>query len=349
MRSAAPMPVLGALALRSRPPVIRPAPMLARLALPMFAITLLAALPAHAQTMDDARSCERAIGGSAIDRAAMQKLYAGGPTTPAGQFAAGCADVLAARWDSAAAHFDAAAKGNPRSSAAFLWVGNIAGQRARMADMPARLRLAPLIRDSYTKAIELDGTNVDAREGLLRFLLEAPSTIGGDRSKAAEQAREIGKIIPFRGLGAEITVATAAHDQPAVEKLLLRATTQFPDSVLGWANLSAMQADGQRATEAFATVTRWQARGTNRMFALFALGRTAAVTGQQRELGEQALKQFLRGQRARTDPPFANAHYRLAQIYERAGRKDEARAALQAALRLNPKMRDATVALDRLK
>jgi len=321
----------------------------ARLALPLLTVTLLATLPARAQTMADARSCERAIGGSAVDRAAMQKRYAAGPTTPAGQFAAGCADVLAARWDSAAAHFDAAARGNPRSSAAFLWIGNIAGQRARMAQMPARLRLAPMIRDAYAKAIELDGTNVDAREGLMQFQLETPSTIGGDKAKAAEQAREIGRLVPYRGLAAEITVATAAHDQPAVEKLLLRATTQFPDSLLGWANLSALQADGQRAPEAFATVTRWQARGTNRMFALFALGRTAAVTGQQRERGEQALKQYLRGQRRPTDPPFANAHYRLAQIVERAGRKDDARAALQAALRLNPQLRDAKVALERLK
>jgi len=306
-------------------------------------------VPARAQTMADARNCERAIGGSAIDRAAMQKLYAAGPTTPAGHFAAGCAAVLAAKWDSAASHFDAAAKGNPRSSAAFLWIGNIAGQRARMAEMPSRLRLAPMIRDAYAKAIELDGTNVDAREGLMQFQLEAPSTIGGDKAKAAEQAREIGKIIPYRGLGAEIAVATAARDQPTVEKLLLRATTQFPDSVLGWANLSALQADGQRAPEAFATITRWQARGTNRLFALFSLGRTAAVTGQQRERGEQALKQYLRGQRSPSDPPFANAHYRLSQILERSGRKDEARAELQAALRLNPQMRDAKVALDRLK
>ncbi|MBC7561878.1 MAG: tetratricopeptide repeat protein [Gemmatimonadaceae bacterium] len=321
----------------------------ARLALPLFALATLAVAPVRAQTMADARSCERAITGSAVDRAAMQKLYASGRTTPAGHFAAGCADVLASRWDSAAAHFDAAAKGNPSSSAAFLWIGNIAGQRARMAPLAARLKLAPMIRDAYAKAIELDGTNIDAREGLMQFQLEAPSTIGGDKAKAAEQALAIGRLVPYRGLAAEIAVATAARNQPAAERLLLRATTQFPDSVLGWANLSAMQADGQRAPDAFATVTRWQARGTNRMFALFALGRTAAVTGQQRERGEQALRQYLRGQRSPSDPPFANAHHRLGMIFERAGRKDDARVEFQAALRLSPQMRDAQFALDRLK
>jgi tetratricopeptide (TPR) repeat protein len=307
------------------------------------------AVSANAQTLGDAATCERAIGGSANDRAALSRVAAASGATPVGHFAAGCLSVMAAKWDSAAAHFDAAAKGNPRSSAAFLWVGNITGQLARIADMPTKVRLAPQIRASYAKAIELDGNNVEAREGLMQYLLEAPAPLGGDKSKAQEQALAMTRINPFRGLSAQITVAASTADRAAVERLLLSATTQFPDSVLGWANLSALQADAQRPAEAFATITRWQARRSNAAFALFSLGRTAAVTGQQLERGEQALKQYLRGSRGPNDPPFANANYRLGQIYERQNRKPEARLAFLAALRTNPNMRDAQVALDRLK
>jgi TolA-binding protein len=110
-----------------------------------------------------------------------------------------------------------------------------------------------------------------------------------------------------------------------------------------------MQADAQRPSEAFATITRWQARKTNAAFALFSLGRTAAVTGQQLERGEQALQQYLRGQRGPNDPPFANAHFRLGQIYERQKRNADARAAYSLALKSNPSMRDAQIALDRVK
>jgi TolA-binding protein len=85
------------------------------------------------------------------------------------------------------------------------------------------------------------------------------------------------------------------------------------------------------------------------MFALFSIGRTAAVSGQQLARGEQALQQYLRGQRAPTDPPLSNANYRLGQIYEKQNRKAEAKAAYEAALRSNPSFREASVALDRVK
>lgn len=270
-------------------------------------------------------------------------------TTPVAHFAAGCISVMGSRWDSAAAHFDAAAKGNPRSSATFLWIGNITGQLARMADVPTKVKLAPAIRDAYGKAVALDGNNIDAREGLMQFLLEAPAPLGGDKAKAAEQALAIGRINPFRGLSAQVAVASSTNDRPAVEKLLLQATTQFPDSVIGWANLSAMQADDHRPAEAFATITRWQARRTNGTFALFSIGRTAAVTGEQMDRGVQALQQYLRGQRGPNDPPLANAHYRLAQIYEKQHRIADAKSEYQFAVRLNPGMRDAQLALERLR
>lgn len=319
-----------------------------RHALSVIAIAALSS-QASAQSLADARTCERAITGSAVDRVAMQRMVSAGPATPTGHFAAGCLSVMAAQWDSAAAQFDAAAKGNPRSSAAFLWVANITGQRARLGDAAAKQRLAPAIRDAYATAIILDGANIDAREGLMQYLIEAPTNLGGDKAKASEQAIAIGRLNAFRGLSAELAIASATRDVVGVEKLLQRATTQFPDSVLGWANLSALQADGQRPAEAFATITRWQARKTNAMFALFSLGRTAAVTGQQMDRGEQALTQYLRGRRGPNDPPFANAHYRLGQIYERQNKKPEARAAYQRALQSNPKLRDAQVALDRVR
>ncbi len=317
-----------------------------------FALSVLTtiAATAHAQTLADARTCERAIGGSAVDRASITRMIGTSASTPVGHFAAGCLNVMESKWDSAAGHFNAAAKGNPRSSAAFLWVGNITGQQARMTSDPAgKVRLAPQIRDAYAKAIELDGANIDAREGLMQYLLEAPAPLGGDKAKATEQALAISRVSPFRGLSAQITVAASSRDNAAVERLLGTATTQFPDSVLGWANLSAMQADAQRPSEAFATITRWQARKTNGAFALFSIGRTAAVTGQQLQRGEQALQKYLRGQRGPNDPPFANAHFRLGQIYERQKRNAEARAAYSLALKANPSMRDAQVALDRVK
>jgi tetratricopeptide (TPR) repeat protein len=305
--------------------------------------------PARAQSLADAKTCDQAIGGSAVARAAIQRMITAHATTPVAHFAAGCEFVMNAKWDSAAVEFDAAAKGNPGSSAAYLWVGNIAGQQMRMTtNMPNKVKIAPAIRDAYVKAIALDGANIDAREGLMQYLLDAPAILGGDKAKAGEQAAAIARLNPFRGLSAQIAVASSGNDRPAVEKLLQQATTQFPDSVIGWANLSAMQADDHRPADAFATITRWQTRRTHPMFALFSIGRTAAVTGEQLDRGVLALQQYLRGQRSPNDPPLANAHFRLAQIYEKQKKNVEAKAEYQLAVKLNPSLRDAQLALERL-
>ena len=307
------------------------------------------ALPARTQTLADAKTCDQAIGGSAIARTTIVRMRGANLTTPVAQFAAGCQAVMNSAWDSAGAYFNAAAKGNPSSSATYLWIGNINGQLARIGNMQMKVKLAPAIREAYAKAIALDANNIDAREGLMQFLLEAPPPLGGDKAKAAEQATAISHINPFRGLSAQIAVASSGNDRPAVERLLLQATTQFPNSVLGWANLSAMQADDHRPADAFATITRWQARRTHPMFALFSIGRTAAVSGEQMDRGVQALQQFLRARRDPNDPPQANAHYRLAQIFEKQHKLTDAKSEYQLAVNLNPGLRDAKLALDRLK
>lgn len=329
---------------------INPARMARRLTVRTLAFCALTVGSVGAQTLADAKTCERAILRSEPDRAALVRASSARRATPIAQFAAGCLHVIALRWDSAGAAFELAARANPRSSAAFLWIGNVNSQRARMGDAATKRRLAPTVRDAYTRAIALDGANIDAREGLMQFLIEAPASLGGDLTKAREQAAGITRLDAFRGIGAQLAVASAGRQMAVVEQLLMKATVQFPDSLLGWANLSAMQADAQRAADAFATIARWQARGSNALFALFSIGRTAAVTGAQLDRGEQALKQYLRStQRGSNDPPVANANFRLGQIHERQNRKPEARAAFMLALKSNPSMRDAQLALDRLK
>jgi tetratricopeptide (TPR) repeat protein len=313
------------------------------------ALVVGAALPLRAQTLADASTCERAIVGNAAARAELLRQATAAPAAATGHFSAGCLHVIAARWDSASIRFDAAAAANPRSSVAAMWVANMAGQRARKGDAAIKARMAPVIRASYLRAIALDGNNLDAREGLMQYLLEAPAALGGDRVKASEQAIAIARVNPFRGLSAQLAVASAGNDRASVERLLLQATTQFPDSLLGWANLSAMQADAQRPDDAFNTIARWQSRKVYTSFALFSIGRTAAVTGQQLDRGVLALQQYLRGTRAPSDPPFANANLRLGQIYERQNKKPEARLAFQVALRTNPSLVEAQQALARLR
>lgn len=80
---------------------------------------------------------------------------------------------------------------NGTSSDYFLWLGRAHGLRARHSNMLVKGRLAPKIRDAFEKSVELDGSNIDARKGLVQYYAEAPGFLGGDINKAFEQAEAV--------------------------------------------------------------------------------------------------------------------------------------------------------------
>ncbi|MBA3658627.1 MAG: hypothetical protein H0W67_03440 [Gemmatimonadales bacterium] len=64
-------------------------------------------------------------------------------------------------------------------------------------------------RAALDRAIMLDPDNLEARTTLMQFLLQAPSIVGGSKSKARGQAQEIARRNPLRGLLARLEIAAA--------------------------------------------------------------------------------------------------------------------------------------------
>lgn len=85
------------------------------------------------------------------------------------------------------------------SSDYHLWVGRAVGLRARNSNMLVQGRLAPKIRDAFKRSAELDGTNLDARMGLLQYYIEAPGFLGGDVEKSKAEAKAIMEQSETRG------------------------------------------------------------------------------------------------------------------------------------------------------
>jgi tetratricopeptide (TPR) repeat protein len=83
--------------------------------------------------------------------------------------------------------------------------------------------------------------------------------------------------------------------------------------------------------------------------ALYQLGRTVALTGQQLERGVASLRLALTLTPQKNDPPVPHAHHRLGQILETLGDRVGARDAYETALRLDPKLEDARKRLAQLK
>ena len=86
-----------------------------------------------------------------------------------------------------------------------------------------------------------------------------------------------------------------------------------------------------------------------KMDAYYQIGKVGSLSGKFLEKGEANMKHFLEHSENQDKNSIIWANYRLGMIYEKGNKMDKARAAYQAALARNPKMKQAKEALKRLK
>lgn len=211
--------------------------------------------------------------------------------------------------------------------------------------MLSKMTMAPKLRDAFEQAVRLDPALVDARSSLIEFYLLAPGAIGGGIDKARAQATAIAKYDRARGYVAQGRIA--AHEKKPAEALKAYEqayATKPGDAELRLSLILAYQ-QAKRWKDAYAMAKQWTVDQPGKAKPWYQIGRIAAESGQYLPEGEAALRSYLKLGRETGDPEPKHARYRLGQILARAGRKDEARAELQAALKIDPKFKEAKDAL----
>jgi tetratricopeptide (TPR) repeat protein len=188
---------------------------------------------------------------------------------------------------------------------------SIAVQRASIF---SKLGWARKCLAAYDRGVALDPDNLDVRRARCEFYRNAPAIAGGGMDKAYAEAGEIRKRDPLRG-------AQILGDLYVSEK-------KYP--------------------EAFALLDDVIAKNPDNKTLLYQVGRLAAISGQQLDRGEAALRDYLQYTPTANDPALYNAHWRLGALFERKGNKAAARAEYEAALKLSPDYRPAQDALKKL-
>jgi Tfp pilus assembly protein PilF len=84
------------------------------------------------------------------------------------------------------------------------------------------------------------------------------------------------------------------------------------------------------------------------MAAVFQIGHLSVLAASNYVRGEEALKKYLAHKPAGDEPGHHRTHYWLGMLYEKQGKKAEARAEYQAALRLRVNQKDVAEALKRV-
>lgn len=255
------------------------------------------------------------------------------------------ARVYAKQYEKAVAAGEKATALAPNSAQAHYWLGNALGNRIGQVGMLGKMSMAPDLRDAFERAVKLDPGLLDARQSLIEFYLQAPSAIGGGLDKAKAQATAIGKYDRSAGLRAQTRIAMHEKNWPQAIKSAEAALASKPGDAAMRQQLIVLYQQAKRWGDAYAAIKQWIAEAPKSNSAQYQLGRLAAESGQYLAEGEAGLRNYLKMPREADDPQPKNAHYRLGQVLAKAGRKDEARAAFQTALKLDPKMQDAKDAL----
>ena len=248
--------------------------------------------------------------------------------------------------------FEEAIKADPKYGLYHLWLGRAVGTQAQEANILRQPFLAKRVKAEFERAAELDPALLDARDGLIDFYLRAPGFMGGSVEKAREQQRLIAERDPMLGHLAAVKIAWHQKDTVATEKALRAAGAAQPDSALPIIRLGQFQQQWGRTEAAFATYDGFAVKHPNDVGIRFQTARLAAISGQQLPRGEKLLRDLLTApdwEAGPSRPNKAAVHFRLGMVLEKSGRKDEARAAYETAIALNPNLQLAKDALKALK
>jgi Tfp pilus assembly protein PilF len=250
--------------------------------------------------------------------------------------------------DAAATLLEKAVAQNPKSAEAHYLLGTAYGSQAQKASIFGQASLAGKTKDEFEKAVELDPNLLDARYGLVEFYAMAPGFMGGSYDKAFAQAAEIKKHDPLMAHRAAAFIYTHQKKTDEARNEYLAEVREFPKSARAHIDLGVsyiVEKNFKVANEEFETALKIE---PGYMPAYFRIGQGAVLTSSNYAHGEEALRKYLVYTPKTDEPSHARAHYWLGQLFEKQGKKAEAKASFATSLKLNPAQKDVAEALKRV-
>jgi Tetratricopeptide repeat. len=251
--------------------------------------------------------------------------------------------------ETASGLFEKAVAQNPKSAEAHYWLGSAYGSMAEKASIFSQASLASKTREEFEKAVELDPNHLDARMGLIQYYTIAPGFMGGSYDKAFAQAAEIRKRDPLRGHRATAFIYSHQKKTDEAKKEYFAEVKEFPKSPRAHLDLGlyvyAADKNYKAAGDEYETALRLDPVF---MPAYFRIGQLAVLGDASVAHGEEVLRKYLVYAPKEDEPSLARAHYWLGRLFEKQGKKAEAKASYAASLKLNPNSKDVAEALKRV-
>lgn len=274
-------------------------------------------------------------------------------------------------------------------NAEYRWqLAQVVGELASSASVFKQMGLAKRFKREAETVLAMDARHTGAMTGLMEFYYRAPGIVGGDKKKAAQMPDEIMAINKVDGYLAKIRFMSRS-DPPApigqieqayveavqadqsryephvnlasiyalgttprwelAEKEALTARKIDPDRVAPYSILAAVYATGERWNELDTLLAEAEKKIPDNLTPYLRASISLVTTGKDLARAERYARKYLSQEPEPTATSTAVAHWRLAAVLEKAGRKGEAVTELQTAAKLDPKFEPAQKDLKRLR
>jgi tetratricopeptide (TPR) repeat protein len=206
-------------------------------------------------------------------------------------------------------------------------------------------------KKALARSLELDPENLDAREEEIGFLM-APSMFGGDLEKAKTKVAELKARDQVRGLFAEASLMYKLEKPDEALKAIAAVLALRPDdhrTRMQYVNLlqeAKRFPEAERELDVLAAVKE----GTWALSATYQRARSRILGSYEQAKAVELLNEYLAKapDGASGLPTRSAAYWRLGNAHEQLKERDQARAAYQKALAIDPKNEEAKKALKAL-
>jgi tetratricopeptide (TPR) repeat protein len=303
-------------------------------------------LAAQSNPLDQARYLVRTRTSPDQAKALLQQAIAADPRNAEAHFLLG--QVLYAFSDFGKASDEAqkAVSLDDSKSDYHLLLGNTLSGLVDSAGMFKKMSLARQMKTEFERAVAEDPKSIEARAALAEYYAGAPSIVGGGTDKALDQVKQINALDAVQGHYAMASVYLIQNKLTETEQEYKAAIAADPQRAKSYVQLAFVYLRQKKDSEAPALYKHAVELDPNYLPGCFGVARSDLLSGQNLDEASLFLKKYLSRWPEEGDPTWANAHWRLGQVYEKQGKKDLAVTEWQEALKLTPNYKPA---LDSLK
>lgn len=260
----------------------------------------------------------------------------------------GRAALTAGNLDKAVELLEKAVELEPSNAKNHYLLGGAYGQKAQASSMFSAVGPAKKAKAELEKAIELDPNFVDARLALIDYLMFAPGFMGGSMDKAKEQAAVVRKLDDIMGRRALARIYFREKKKDLALKEYVEMVRAHPQSAKAHYLYGAYLLSEKNYAGALHELESSIKLDATYMPPYYRLGQHAASSQSNYARGEEALKKYLAYKPKDNEPGHEWAWYWLGMVYEKQGRKADARNSYLNAQKIAPKAKDINEALKRV-